>query len=96
MQATQVCYVSYPSKKKDKDDWVAVLKVKPRNVIELPNEQVTTFSELNVPFQIEEVEVHEIDMIVLVDENILLNDPNGGVIKMDERIDGEDEGLKMT
>ncbi|KAK4726786.1 hypothetical protein R3W88_031703 [Solanum pinnatisectum] len=91
MQATRVCYVSYPSKKKDKDDWAAVLKVKPRNVIELPNEQVTTVSELNVPFQIEEVEVHEIDMIVSVDENILLNDPNGGVIKMDEPIDGEEE-----
>ncbi|XP_060200510.1 uncharacterized protein LOC132628763 [Lycium barbarum] len=29
MQATQVCYVSYRSTKKDKDDWLAVLKVKP-------------------------------------------------------------------
>ncbi|XP_060182429.1 uncharacterized protein LOC132612107 [Lycium barbarum] len=40
MQATQVCYVSYPSKKKDKDDWAAVLKVKPRNVVELSDEKV--------------------------------------------------------
>ncbi|KAH0665409.1 hypothetical protein KY285_026615 [Solanum tuberosum] len=87
MQATQVCYVPYPSKKKDKDDWVAILKVKPRNVIELPNEEVATVSEVNVPFQVEEVEVHEIDMTVSIDENILLNDPNGDVIEMDEPID---------
>ena len=87
MQATQVCYVPYPSKKKDKDDWAAVLKVKPRNVIELPNEEVATVSEVNVPFQVEEVEVHEIDMTISIDENILLNDPNGDVIEMDEPID---------
>ncbi|XP_060177806.1 uncharacterized protein LOC132607740 [Lycium barbarum] len=85
MQATQVCYVSYPSKKKDKDDWVAVLKVKPPNVVELPDEEVmVTAPDLNVPFQ---VEVHEIDMNVLIDENILLYDPNGNAIEMDEPID---------
>ncbi|KAH0718720.1 hypothetical protein KY285_014751 [Solanum tuberosum] len=65
----------------------AVLKVKPRNVIELPNEEVATVSEVNVPFQVEEVEVHEIDMTISIDENILLNDPNGDVIEMDEPID---------
>ncbi|KAM3235134.1 hypothetical protein P3L10_015170 [Capsicum annuum] len=32
----------------------------------------------------EEVEVHEIDMFVSVDEDIPLNDPNGGVLKMNE------------
>ncbi|KAH0651755.1 hypothetical protein KY284_031667 [Solanum tuberosum] len=86
MQATQVCYVSYPNKKKDKDDWVAVLKVKPRNVIELLDEGVETTSELNVPFQVDEVEVHEIDMTVSIDENILLNDPNGDTLEIDEPI----------
>ncbi|KAH0645560.1 hypothetical protein KY290_034343 [Solanum tuberosum] len=85
--STQVCYVPYPSKKKDKDDWAAVLKVKSRNVIELPNEEVATISEVNVLFQVEEVEVHEIDMVVSIVENILLNDPNGDVIEMDEPID---------
>ncbi|KAM3199828.1 hypothetical protein P3L10_032188 [Capsicum annuum] len=84
MQATQVCYVPYPSKKKDKEDWLVVLKVKPRNVIELPVEEVVITSELNVPFQVEEVEVHEIDMSVSVDEDILLNDPNGVVLEMNE------------
>ncbi|KAM3285741.1 hypothetical protein P3S67_024540 [Capsicum chacoense] len=77
-------YVPYPSKKKDKEDWLPVLKVKPQNVIELPVEEVVITSELNVPFQVEEVEVHEIDMSVFVDEHILLHVPNGGVIEMNE------------
>ncbi|KAK4737308.1 hypothetical protein R3W88_001005 [Solanum pinnatisectum] len=72
MQATQVCYVSYPNKKKEKDDWVAVLKVEPRNLIELADEEVETTSELNVPFQVDEVEVHEIDMTISIDENIYI------------------------
>ncbi|WMV28347.1 hypothetical protein MTR67_021732 [Solanum verrucosum] len=76
MQATQMCYVPYPSKKKDKIDWLAVLKV-----VELPDEEVGPTPELNVPFQVDEVEVHEIDMNVSVDEEILLHDLNGGVLE---------------
>ncbi|KAM3217068.1 hypothetical protein P3L10_026511 [Capsicum annuum] len=89
MQATQVCYVPYPSKKKDKNDWLAVLKVKPQNVIELPVEEVVKTSELNVLFQFKEVEVHEIDMSVSINEDILLHDPNGGVLKMNEPLNDD-------
>ncbi|KAH0667906.1 hypothetical protein KY285_029112 [Solanum tuberosum] len=79
--------MSYPSTKKDKDDWLAVLKVNPRDAIELPDEGVITILEPNLPFQVEEVEVHEIDMNIIVDETILLHDPNGEAIEMDEPID---------
>ncbi|KAM3303876.1 hypothetical protein P3S67_014907 [Capsicum chacoense] len=87
MQTTQVCYVSYPSKKKDKDDWVVVLKIKPRNVVELPNEEIETAAELNIPFQVEEVQVYEIDINVATDKSIHLHDINGGLIEMDEVTD---------
>ncbi|XP_015158428.1 uncharacterized protein [Solanum tuberosum] len=86
MQATQVCYMSYPSRKRDKDDWLAVLKVKPRDVIESPDEGGITVVESNLPFQVEEVEVHEIDMNIIVDEDIPLHDPNGETIEMAEPI----------
>ncbi|OIT05561.1 hypothetical protein A4A49_24344 [Nicotiana attenuata] len=86
MQATQVCYVPYPSTKKDKDDWVAVLKVKPQDVIELPDEAITSAPEPTLPFQVEEVKVHLIDMNFTTDENIILHDPNGDVIEMVEPI----------
>lgn len=88
MQATQVCYVPYPSIKRDKDDWLAVLKVKPRDVIELPDEKVITTLESNLPFQVEEVEIHEIDMNITVDEITLLHDPNGETIEANEPTDG--------
>ncbi|KAM3236207.1 hypothetical protein P3L10_016244 [Capsicum annuum] len=78
MQATQVCYVSYPSKKKDKDDWAAVLKIKPQNVVELPDEESETAVELNISFQVEEVQVYEINMNVAMDDSTLLHDQNGG------------------
>ncbi|XP_075094072.1 uncharacterized protein LOC107790290 isoform X3 [Nicotiana tabacum] len=87
MQATQGCYVSYPSKKKDKDDWLSVLKVKPQNIIQLPDEEAPTISELNLPFQVDEVEVHDRNMNIVVDESILLHDPNGELIEMDEPFD---------
>nr|XP_009775032.1 PREDICTED: uncharacterized protein LOC104224987 isoform X1 [Nicotiana sylvestris] len=86
IQVTQVCYMPYPSMKKDKDDWVAILKVKPRDVIELPDEAITLTPELTLPFQVEEVEVHSIDMNFTTDENIILHDPNGDVIEMVEPI----------
>nr|XP_033510864.1 altered inheritance of mitochondria protein 44-like [Nicotiana tomentosiformis] len=87
MQATQVCYMPYSSTKKDNNDWVAVLKVKHRDVIELPDEAITSTSEPNLPFQVEEVEVHLIDMNFTTDKNIILHDPNGDVIEMVEPID---------
>lgn len=63
------------------------MKVKPQNVVELPVEEGVKTSELNISLQIEEVEVHEIDMSVSIDENILLHDLNGGVLEMDELVD---------
>ncbi|KAK4713414.1 hypothetical protein R3W88_019321 [Solanum pinnatisectum] len=72
MQATQACYMSYPSTKRDKDDWLAILKI--------------TIAESNLPLQVEKVEVHEIDMNIIVDENIPLHDPNGEAIEMAEPI----------
>ena len=80
------CCSSY-SKKKNKDDWTAVLKVKPRNVGELPDEEIETAAELNISFQVEEVQVYEIDMNVATDESIHLHDANGGLIEMDEVTD---------
>ncbi|KAM3281818.1 hypothetical protein P3S67_027465 [Capsicum chacoense] len=69
--------------KKDKDDSVAVLKIKPQNVIELPDEEIKTAAKLNISFQVEEVQVYEIDMNVATDESIYLHDANGGLIEMD-------------
>ena len=59
-----MCYVSYSRKNKDKNDWTAVLMVKPQNIVDLPHEEVETTLKLNVPFKVEEVEFDDIDMII--------------------------------
>ena len=90
MQEIQVCYVPYPSMRKNKDDYVSVLKIKPRDIVELPEGEVAT-TESNLPYQVEEVEAHEIDLDLSIDENILLHDPYGVSIEMDEAIEEEEE-----
>ncbi|KAH0655370.1 hypothetical protein KY285_030252 [Solanum tuberosum] len=93
LQATQVCYMPYPSTKRDKDDWLAILKVRPRDVIESPDEGGIKIPESNLPFQVEEVEVHEIDMNITVDEDIPLHDQSRETIEMAEHHElEEDEG----
>ncbi|XP_047270773.1 uncharacterized protein LOC124899695 isoform X2 [Capsicum annuum] len=73
----------FESKKKHKDDWAAVLKVKPQNIIELPDEEIKIATELSIPFKFKEVEVYKIDMNVATVESIHLYDPNGYYIKVD-------------
>ncbi|XP_051130138.1 uncharacterized protein LOC127250747 isoform X4 [Andrographis paniculata] len=42
LQAMQVSYISFPNLRKDKDDWLAVCRVKPRGWIELVDGEVFT------------------------------------------------------
>jgi len=44
-QVTQVCFMPYPMKDNSKKDWWAVLKMKPRSIIDVPEE--------DTPFQID-------------------------------------------
>ncbi|XP_023742686.2 uncharacterized protein LOC111890839 [Lactuca sativa] len=57
MQATQVCYIPYPSMKQNMADWLAVFKVKPRGWIDVKNVDNKTN---NDAFQEDDVEVNEI------------------------------------
>ena len=45
-QVTQVCFTPYPMKDNSKKDWWAVLRMKPRSIIDAPEE--------DAPFQIDE------------------------------------------
>lgn len=47
-QAIQVCYIPYPAQDSNKKDWWAVLKMRPRPVIDAPED--------DIPFQVEENE----------------------------------------
>ncbi|XP_043816628.1 uncharacterized protein LOC110624237 [Manihot esculenta] len=54
-QATQVVYASYPSKRRDKNDWWAVMKVKGRPVVEVSQTSSKTYE----PFQEDDIEYAE-------------------------------------
>ncbi|KAL4573648.1 hypothetical protein LXL04_020462 [Taraxacum kok-saghyz] len=56
MQATQVCYIPYPSMEKENSDWLAVCKVKPRGWVDVEN----TDHQKDATFQEDEVEPNEI------------------------------------
>ena len=83
MQAAQVYYVPYPSLRKDKSDWLAVYKVKPKPVIDVPT-AVDKIVTTNITFQEEElinqmlVAKQPIDAQRSIDESsLLLNDADG-------------------
>ncbi|KAL7612956.1 hypothetical protein Lser_V15G05225 [Lactuca serriola] len=57
VQATQVCYIPYPSMKQNMSDWLAVCKVKPRGWIDVQN---TNNNKNDDAFQDDEAEANEI------------------------------------
>ena len=91
MQATQVYYISYPSKRRDKTDWFAVSKVRPRSVFDL----LDTSKKIDA-FQEDEVEAHQIEVTNVEDETQCLNDPNGNLIDLDEEEVEEVEELLLS
>lgn len=56
MQASQVCYMPYPSMTQTMSNWLAVCKVKPRGWIDVENSDQQT----DAAFQEDEVEANEI------------------------------------
>lgn len=87
MQAAQVYYVSYPSLRRDKSDWLAVCKVKARSVIDIPaTVEITT---VNMAFQEDEpVNLQRTEESIMCDESGSLNDAGGGFLEL---VDDEDE-----
>lgn len=84
-QATQVYYVPFSSRRRDKVDWWAVCKVKPRSIIDAPMQDLA--------LQEDEIEQHGID--IDLDASGPLNDVNGVFIDVDDEdndVDAEDEG----
>ena len=78
LQAAQVYYVSYPSLKRDKFDWLAVCKVKARILVDVPNTVEKTIDS-NTTFQ--EDEAFIIEASIIIDEPNPLNDVNEELVE---------------
>ena len=89
-QATQVSFTSYPSMKNDRIQWWAVLKMKPRAMIDSQMDDIAPFQEENNnnPPTLSHLDI---------DEDISINDdladdlPEGSELGTHEDEDGEDE-----
>ncbi|KAJ9173753.1 hypothetical protein P3X46_016860 [Hevea brasiliensis] len=80
-QAEQVVYIPYPSLRRDKADWYAVCKVKPRAIIVMPQINVTE----PIPdqaFQNEAVQILQIDTEVADEQIGPLDDPSGEPLEL--------------
>ena len=88
MQAAQVYYVSYPSLKRDKSDWLAVCKVKARLMVDFPH-IVEKIVDGNSAFQEDEPFNLELTKTsIMIDESGPLNDVNRELVQL---IDDEAE-----
>ena len=90
MQATQVYYLPFPRLRRDKMDWLAVCKVKPRGIFEMKAARQDKRIESKA-FQEEEVEGHEINENLPYRDNEPLNSMDNGFVDI-----GSDEESKST
>ncbi|KAJ8770996.1 hypothetical protein K2173_023321 [Erythroxylum novogranatense] len=87
VQAKQVCYIPFPSLRRDKADWLAVCKVKPRGVYESPRR-----GEHSVESEAFQEDLTFINASVTYDDTEPLNDPSNEFADISSGED--DEGLR--
>ncbi|KAG8645495.1 hypothetical protein MANES_10G068101v8 [Manihot esculenta] len=88
-QAIQVVYASYSSKRRDKNDWWAVMKVKGKPVVEVSETSSMTYE----PFQEDEIDYAEVNLDDVTEQHCL-NDPSGGMTEIHDDVStDEDEFL---
>ena len=81
VQSAQVYFASYPTLKRNVNDWLAVCKIKARGIVEVPKSNACLSSDM-MAFQEDVSDQHGIDA-ALDDRHQSLNDENGSFVYMD-------------
>ena len=63
VQAEQVCYTTYPTTRRNPNDWWAICKIKARLVIEVPKTDVIVTPSHVLAFQEKSLEIHPINPV---------------------------------
>ena len=63
MQVEQVCYTTYPTTRRNPDDWWVICKIKARSVVEVPETDVIVTPSHVPAFQDNIVEIHPINPV---------------------------------
>ena len=88
IQATQVYYVSYPSLKRNKSNWLAMCKVKARTMVDVLDTIEKTIDGNTTFKEDKSLNVQLIEASIMIDESGPLNDINGELV---EFVDDEAE-----
>ncbi|KAK8625025.1 hypothetical protein V6N13_089907 [Hibiscus sabdariffa] len=73
-QATQVYYVNYPSLRRDKKDWLAVIKIKARAIVDIPVSNNVESESTSDPYQDDEPESQPIQIVTNDEPELLIDD----------------------
>ncbi|KAK9042953.1 hypothetical protein V6N11_071306 [Hibiscus sabdariffa] len=73
-QATQVYYINYPSLKRDKQDCLAVTKIKARAILDIPISNNVESESTSDPYQDDELESHPIHIVTSDESELLIDD----------------------
>ncbi|KAE8688118.1 hypothetical protein F3Y22_tig00111000pilonHSYRG00126 [Hibiscus syriacus] len=90
-QTTQVCYVNYSSLRRDKQDWLAIVKVKARAIVDIPisnNVEPGSTSDL---FQDDESESHPIQIKTNDETELLIDDSATQLNIMDVQVEDDSD-----
>ncbi|KAE8664597.1 hypothetical protein F3Y22_tig00112746pilonHSYRG00034 [Hibiscus syriacus] len=91
-QATQVCYVNYPSLRQDKQDWLAIVKVKARAIMDIPISNNVEPELTSNPYQDDESESYPIKIMTNDEPELLVDDSATQLNIMDVQVkDDSDE-----
>ena len=89
VQAGQVFYLEYPTKRRRASEWLAVCRTKPRSTIEMPN---SIMNQNHDAFQNDTVEIYSVDSQIqstsqlLVDINVPYEEIDDGEISSSEEL----------
>ncbi|KAK9034319.1 hypothetical protein V6N11_050488 [Hibiscus sabdariffa] len=73
-QATQVYYVNYPSLRRDKKDWLAVIKIKARAIVDIPVSNNVEPESTSDPYQDDEPESQPIQIVTNDEPELFIDD----------------------
>ena len=82
MQAAQVYFATYPTLKRNVNDWLAVCKIKTRSIVEIPSSNACMPSDM-IAFQEDVSNQHGIDAEI-DDRHQFINDENGSFVDIDD------------
>ncbi|KAE8733222.1 hypothetical protein F3Y22_tig00001478pilonHSYRG00454 [Hibiscus syriacus] len=90
-QTTQVYYVNYHSLRRDKQDWLAVITIKARVIVDIPISNNVEPESTSDPYHDDESESHPIQIMTNDELELLVDDSTRQLNIMDVQVESDSE-----